>query len=148
MSSSLVGKCGLYCGACTIYVAGHDSEEWRNKIARKHNCSPDQVRCNGCGDLTSACWGNGCKVVLCTRAKGYTYCHECPDYENGACERFEALAKSYAEVGVDLRSNLHKIKSGMVEEWLAESAERFKCPTCGRSTSVWFTECHHCGSRL
>lgn len=147
MGTNLVGKCGLYCGACAIYVA-RDSEEWRNKIAKNHNCRPDQVACNGCGGLTSECWGNGCKVVLCTRAKGLSYCHECPEYENGTCERFEALSQSYSKVGVDLRANLHKIKEGKVQEWLRESAERFKCPECGGSISVWFTECQHCGARL
>ncbi len=148
MAQELVGKCGLYCGACTIYVAQHDSEEWREKIATKSNCSPEKVRCNGCGALTSECWGNGCKIVLCTRAKGVNYCYECSDFGEGKCDRFGNLAKSYLNAGVDLRKNLSRIQAGETDEWLRESAERFTCKTCGKPVSAWFTECHNCGTAL
>ncbi len=147
-SSHLVGKCGLYCGACTVYVAQRDSETWRKKIADNSNCTPEQVRCNGCGDLTSDCWGNGCKIVLCTRAKGVSYCYECPEYHQESCEKFSGLCKSYLQAGVDLRKNLSRIQTGETEEWLRESAARFTCQACGKPVSAWFSECHHCGSAL
>jgi hypothetical protein len=145
---SLVGKCGLYCGACGIYRAQRDSEEWRNRIASNYNCMLEQVCCNGCGDLTSECWGDGCKIVLCTRAKGVSHCFECPEYESGSCEKFEDLSRSYLEAGVDLRDNLVRIKEGKTEEWLEESRKKFTCKSCGSPIAVWNKKCHHCGDEI
>lgn len=147
-SKNIVGKCGLYCGACTIYRAQRDGEDLRNRIAEKSNCSPEQVRCNGCGELTSECWGKGCKIVVCIQAKGFKFCYECPEYENSSCSKYESLLKRYLGIGVDLRKNSSKIKEGKIDEWLQDSEELFKCKACGKPVSAWFIECHHCGSNL
>jgi len=118
---NLVGRCGLYCGACGIYRAERDDQEWRARIAKSYNCSTEQVRCNGCNALTSECWGNGCKIVLCTKAKGINFCFECQEYIDETCDKFKNLADDYLSTGVNLRENLLKIKEGKVEEWLRES---------------------------
>lgn len=146
--NELAGRCGLYCGACTIYRAERDSEELRNKLARDFKCEPDQVRCNGCGSLTPECWGNGCRIVACAEAKGFRYCFECPEYENGSCEKFEELAKDYLGIGVGLRSNLERIMKGETGEWLKESEERFRCKACGKPVCAWSKKCHHCKNEI
>ncbi len=148
MDISLVGKCGLYCGACSVYRGQRDDDESRNRIARNAKCSEDKVRCNGCGDLTNECWGYGCKLVVCSRTKGLNYCFECIEYQNNACAKHDKLSKAYLEIGVDLRENLRKIESGLTEEWLKESAEKFKCSNCGQPISAWAETCHKCGHNL
>lgn len=145
---NLAGKCGLYCGACSIYRSERDDQEWRGRIAEKANCSIEQVRCNGCGDLSSACWGNECRIVLCTRAKGVEFCFECQEYNNDSCDKFKALSMDYLEAGVNLRDNLAQIRDGRVEEFLKESQNRFTCKFCGKPVSVWNTKCHHCGVEM
>jgi hypothetical protein len=147
-SKNLVGKCGLFCGACSIYRAERDSEDWRTRIAEKSNCSVDKVRCNGCGDLTSECWGKGCKIVLCTQTRGYNFCYECPEYESNNCSKYDSLSKRYISVGVDLRENLRRIKEGKIDEWLLQSEELFRCTACDKPISAWSSECHRCGSKL
>mgnify|MGYP000862270264 CR=1 FL=1 len=143
----MAGKCGLYCGACSIYIAQRDSAKLRAQIASDFNCGEDQVRCNGCGDLTSECWGNGCAIVLCTRAREVDYCFECPDYENKTCEKFAKLANNYLENGVDLADNLKQIKAGKVEDWLQQCKERFSCQACGKPFTVHEVACWHCGNK-
>lgn len=145
---NLIGKCGLYCGACGIYRAQWDDQEWRGRIAANNNCSTEQVRCNGCGDLTSECWGNGCKIVVCTREKGINFCFECQEYNNNSCDKFENLSDSYQEAGINLRDNLMYIKDGREEEWLQESQKKFTCRACGKPISVWTTKCYHCGNEI
>jgi hypothetical protein len=61
VNENLVGRCGLYCGACIIYRAGKDSEKLRRTVAEKENCKPDEIRCEG--------WGKNCKIVKCLEAK-------------------------------------------------------------------------------
>jgi len=144
----LIGKCGLYCGACTIYRAERDNQEWRGRIAKKNNCSIEQVRCNGCGNLSSECWGNGCKIVLCTREKGVNFCFECQEYKNDNCNKFKRLANDYLEIGVNLKENLLRIQEGNAEEWLQESQKKFTCNACGKPLAMWTTKCHHCGTDI
>ncbi len=148
---SLVGRCGLYCGACGIYRAYKDNEEYQKRLAERFKCPPEKVKCEGCMALTPNSWGYNCKIVQCLRSKGLEFCYQCSEYENKSCEKFEKLAGPYLEEdGVDLRANLGRIRKGETEEWLRESEEKYKCPSCRKPLSVGAmkTKCYHCGADL
>ncbi|HYE09997.1 MAG TPA: DUF3795 domain-containing protein [Patescibacteria group bacterium] len=146
---NLVGKCGLYCGACTIYRAERDNQDWRSELASQFNCSSEQVRCNGCGSLTNECWGSGCKIVMCINSKGHKFCFECNEYKNNNCDKFSKVANRYAERSkIDLRANLMMIQNGETESWLEESKNRFSCRICGRPVVAGSKTCHHCNKDM
>ena len=148
---NLVGRCGLFCGACGIYRAYRDGGELRQRLARFFKCPPEKVRCEGCQALTQECWGNGCKIVECLNAKGLGFCYECSDFENHSCDTFEKFSERYLkEDDVDLRANLARIKAGDVDEWLKESEQKFRCPYCSKplTTKSFRRKCHHCGKEL
>lgn len=46
--TNLIGRCGLYCEICEIYHAYKDLKELQEKLTERHNCTPDEVRCEGC----------------------------------------------------------------------------------------------------
>lgn len=148
VNKNLVGKCGLYCGACGIYRAYKDDGEFLKRLAESFKCLPEKVRCEGCGALTPECWGNDCKIVLCLRSKGLEYCYQCSQYETLSCEKFEKIAEGYLEDGEDVRANFERIRKGETEEWLKESEQKFRCPTCGKSLPVYGLrgKCYHCGA--
>lgn len=148
---SLVGRCGLYCGACHIFRAYKDKGEYLQKAAKFHKLPPEKIKCEGCQALTADCWGSSCKILKCLDAKGFDYCYQCPDYDSRSCEKFEKFAEAYLkEDNVDLRANLERIKAGDYENWLKESEERFRCPKCGKPLSTYsrITECYHCNEKL
>jgi len=147
---SLVGKCGLYCGACGVYRADKDDGEFLRKLAENFKCPPEKVKCKGCGALTETCWGNDCQIVQCLKTRGLEFCYECDSYRSDSCEKFGRLAQRYMKIGVDVRKNLERIKRGEMETWLRESEQRFRCPTCAKPVPVYGTEgkCHHCGAAL
>lgn len=145
LNQTLVGRCGLYCGACSIYRAERDDPEYRKRLALRFDCPVEKVRCNGCGALTTDCWGYDCKFVKCLRGKGFEYCHECPEYQKRACQIYEEFSKNYLEEdGVDLRKNFEMIKAGKIDEWLRESKEFYTCKFCGKPTVAGAKKCHHC----
>ena len=147
--SALVGRCGLYCGACVIYRAERDDPEWQKRLAEHFKCPPEKVSCQGCGVLTPNCWGNDCGMVKCLNEKGYEFCYECSEYEAKTCDKFEEIWKRYAEEdSVDLRMNLSRIKEGKVEEWLRESEKLYTCPHCGKPITTGAKKCHHCNLKL
>ncbi len=151
VNTDLVGRCGLYCGACSIYRAYKDSGEYQQRVAKFLKCPPEKVRCEGCQALTPECWGNDCKFVICLNTKGFEFCYECPSYEDHTCEKYEKFSKDYLkEDGVDLRANLARIRAGGVTEWLEESEEKFRCPYCDKPLSVGALrkKCYHCSKEL
>lgn len=145
----LVGRCGLYCGACTIYRAYQDDGEYLKKVAEFFKCKPEQVRCEGCQVLTPECWGKECKIIQCLTSKNLAFCYECPQFNQHSCKKFEKLAKSYLEEdNVHLRANLDEIKLGRVGAWLEESRRRFRCPFCEKPLPVGSKTCYHCGKEF
>lgn len=52
---NLIGRCGLYCGACSIHHAYKDGLVHQERIAARFNYRLDQVRCDGCQVLTEDC---------------------------------------------------------------------------------------------
>jgi hypothetical protein len=47
-NNSLAGRCGLYCGVCEVYRAYRDLKKLQKELVKKHNCSPEEVRGEGC----------------------------------------------------------------------------------------------------
>ncbi|MEM3726062.1 MAG: DUF3795 domain-containing protein [Candidatus Bathyarchaeia archaeon] len=150
VNANLVGRCGLYCGACGVYRAYKDDGEFLKGIAESFKCSPEKMRCEGCMALTPECWGTGCKIVQCLESKGLEFCYQCGEYEKDSCDKFGKLAQRYAEIGVDVRANLERIKKGETEEWLRESEKKYRCPSCGKPLPVYGTKgkCYHCGASI
>ncbi|MEW6684683.1 MAG: GNAT family N-acetyltransferase [Candidatus Edwardsbacteria bacterium] len=147
---NLVGRCGLYCGACEIYRAYKDSEKLREEIASKHHCLPEEVRCEGCQTLEISGWaydkewGKNCKIAKCLNSKNLKYCYECAGYDY--CKTFGDFANICLKLGVDLRKNLKMIKKGKVDRWLEEQEKKWRCAECGKPISVDLKECHWCGT--
>ena len=152
VNKNLVGRCGLYCGACIIYRAYKDSEQLRQKIAQENNCKPEEIRCEGCqtaltnGWDVEEIWGKNCKIVKCLEAKGVNFCYECSEYLD--CIKFHGIADSCLKHGENLMENLNKIKTGKVNEWLEEEDKKWRCHKCGKPIAMQLTECHWCGAKL
>ena len=86
----LVARCGLYCGACAVYLKG-----------RCPGCRGDHSR-NACG-LRTLC-NSGCRIRTCCDSKGLETCASCPTHPvPKTCGKFNNFsAKLFAFL---LRSN-------------------------------------------
>lgn len=152
VNRNLVGRCGLYCGACIVYRAYKDSAELRESVAREHGGSPEDVMCEGCQTVAldgwdmDQKWGKNCSFVACLDERGLDFCYQCGVYQD--CEKFRGLTDSCLKQGEDLRENLEKIKAGKVDEWLQEEDRKWRCQRCGNPVSMHLTECHWCGEKL
>ena len=150
VDKNLVGRCGLFCGACGIYRGYKDGGEYRKGLADFFKVPQEKIRCNGCQVLTAECWGNNCKIVQCQNAKGYRFCIECPEYFTHACKVFEQLYEENLDKGIDLRANLARIKAGGVDAWLKDEDQKFRCPYCRRPIPAQLHSkiCYHCGNKI
>jgi hypothetical protein len=149
-ANNLVGCCGNYCGSCEIHRAYKDKGKLLVDTARKHNCLPADVRCEGCQALAisgwsrSEGWGRDCEIRKCLSNRGISFCFDCNEIT--ACDRWNELAASCLAAGMDLEASLQALKDGSIAEWLARQDARWRCqkcaqPTCATEASV----CHRCG---
>lgn len=151
---NLIGRCGLYCGICEIYRAGKDSKGLRETLASRHNCRPEEVRCDGCQKLGVSGWsqeeewGTNCKILKCLNAKKLNFCYECSEYDT--CQNHAEFAKICSGLRMDLRENLRMIQRGKAEEWLLAQDKKWRCPKCNHPiiVSYNFKICHWCGTKL
>ena len=99
----LVGRCGLYCGACRSYLRG---------------------KCPGCEKNEKATW---CKVRTCCQENRYTTCGDCASYTDPKdCANFNNLISRI--VGFVLRSDrracILRIREVGTKAYATEMAEK------------------------
>jgi len=141
---SLIGRCGLYCGACNIYRVYTDKKlDRQKKMAEFFKCKPEQVRCQGCQNLTSGDWCNDCKILQCLDKSKFQYCHECGKIET--CDTYQELNRRYDEMPY---KNLQRLKEIGETKWLEEKIKRWTCLGCGAPIEYDQDKCTKCNFDL
>ncbi len=72
----LMAPCGLYCGACGVYIATRDgNEKFRTVMGNLYGTKPEETACLGCmqPDPPNKMYGycRECKIRECVTSKGY-----------------------------------------------------------------------------
>lgn len=138
--------CGLYCGACAILVAT-ESNEVEKLLEREEAAgyTVEQLTCHGCRTDVLACFCADCEMRLCARERGVAFCAGCADYPCVHNRAFQADEHPHHSVVI---KNLDAIRERGAGAWLAEQAERWKCPSCGARFTWYEDKCGSCGSEL
>jgi len=137
----LIGRCGLYCGACNIYrVYVDQKKDKQKKMAEFFKCRPEQVRCQGCQNLTPDDWCSGCKIIECLYNHKYDYCFRCEEIEH--CDAYQELNGRYENRPY---KNLERLKEVGEQQWLEEQLKRWHCPGCGEPIENEEKVCEECG---
>jgi hypothetical protein len=144
----LVGRCGLYCGACSIYRGYKDQGEFLSELSAKLNVPKEKIRCEGCSALTPDCWGTGCKIVECLNGKGYEFCDQCELFKEKSCDKYENVASRYLKRGEDIRVEIGRIRKMGFKAWLREQDLKWRCEQCQAPVSVHASKCYSCGHPL
>jgi hypothetical protein len=149
----LVGRCGLFCGACVIYRTFKDKDVERAEgLAEHFKCAPEEIRCNGCQNPQLGDWSFGkepdgserCEIQRCLDSRGYKYCYQCPKLLE--CDLWEEkVNKSYEEVPYH---NLMRLKEIGERAWLEEQESMWRCPKCDRPIDFFTESCRACGTDL
>jgi hypothetical protein len=95
VDTALVAKCGLYCGACKMYL---------------------NDKCPGCTKNDKTAW---CKIRICTMENSFLSCAECKQFEDPMkCKKFNnVMSKIFAFI---FRSNraacINQIRENGIEK--------------------------------
>ena len=144
--------CGLYCGACSIYVAGIRGDSKRlEQIARamaEYLGRPVEVKdlaCGGCLSGVIALQCRDCVRRACALGKGLTHCAQCSDFP---CQRIIDFNNDGMRHHSEVLDNIRRQRLIGIDAWIEEQKERWRCHNCGHAVDWYINQCPDCGTTL
>jgi hypothetical protein len=147
----LVAPCGLYCGACPMYLATQDGEEKIKTLlqqfgARDPKMSLADLQCDGCiagGRIASFC--RKCGMRECAQSKtNVTRCSDCADFP---CSRITSFNNDGMLHHAEVLQNCRQLREAGIKEWAKREEERWSCPQCRAPISWYDKACSRCGTK-
>ena len=149
---NLAAPCGLFCGACTIYVAQRRGDTKRltqiaqNVGVRKNRLiNLSDLNCEGCLSDVVSFFCRECTLRSCVSGKGVTHCFHCSDFPCQQILDFNDDGRPHHGEVVD---NIRRQKEIGLETWISEQKERWQCPQCKCVVDWYTTECPECTAPL
>ena len=133
--------CGLYCQACSWFIASHEDPEKLKRLAARMNYSETECSCSGCRSDNRLPYCRNCRMSACAAERGIDFCSECPEYPCQDLKTFQAALPHRLE----LWANLERIGSVGYSQWLKEMREHYSCPRCQTLNSAYDLKCRKCG---
>lgn len=140
---ALIAACGLYCGACGIYLATQENDNGRIlQYALVLNQSFEETLCDGCGAQRKSLHCSGmCTFIDCKKQKGVSFCADCKEFPCQALIEFKSGMPHRSEM-LEAQIRLKKIGA---DNWLREMKDYFSCPRCRTANSAYHQACRKCG---
>jgi hypothetical protein len=149
---NLVAPCGLYCGACPMYLATTQNSDEKLKAmlqqfgAGRSNVNREDFVCEGClggGKLASFC--RRCNLRECAAGKpNVTRCSDCPDFP---CSKITNFNNDGMRHHSEVLENLRQIKQMGMKKWTEHEEDRWRCPQCKANLSWYDEKCSKCGEK-
>ncbi len=135
--------CGLYCEACSLFIATKEDPERLKKLAEKFHLSEETMRCYGCRSEKRGPYCQQCKMSACAAERGIDFCVECPEYPCDDLKAFQAERPHRIELWEDLE----RIHAVGYETWMEEARKKYSCPSCKTTNSAYDLQCRNCGEK-
>jgi hypothetical protein len=150
---NLVATCGLYCGACPMYLDSQSgSDQKTREFMQQLGSKPPEVKredlqCDGClgnGKLISFC--AKCAIRSCAKSKTVAYCSDCSEFP---CSRITDFNNNYGKLlhHSEALANLRHLREMGIKEWAKSEEERWRCPQCQNRISWYDRACSKCGTK-
>lgn len=148
----LAAPCGLYCGACTLYVAQRRSDSKRliqlaqNITIRKdRSITLNDLDCKGCLSNRVSFFCRECNLRSCVYAKDLTHCAQCTEFP---CQQIIDFNDDGRPHHGEVLTNIRRQKKIGLDTWISEQKERWRCSNCD-SIVDWYThKCPECDAPL
>lgn len=132
--------CGLYCRACSWFIATTEEAERLKRLSAELNYSEEEGKCYGCRSGKRLPYCKKCKMFDCATKRGINFCSECEDYPCPALKQFQAAMPHRLE----LWRNLEQIRAHGYKKWLQEVRKNYICPNCQTINSTYDKKCRKC----
>lgn len=139
---TLAAVCGLFCPACSIFIATHEDPQRLQTIAERSGYSVEDITCEGCRSDRRYPFCATCYMYACAAQKGIDFCGACADYPCDQLKEFQAARPHRLE----LWQNQARIQDVGYEQWFAEMLAHYACPACQTLNSAYDAACRKCGA--
>ncbi len=137
---TLASVCGLYCGACSVYIGTTEDPARLKRHAAQYGLTAEETSCLGCRSAKIPKIRTDCKFPSCAAAHGVEFCGECPEYP---CSELQAF-KAECPHRNDIFRDLEQINRIGVTEWLRQARTHYTCSACGTVNSPYDLKCREC----
>jgi hypothetical protein len=134
--------CGLFCPACTIYIASHEDHQRLPALAKRYGVSAAAVSCDGCRSDQRYAYCATCHMFRCAAEKGIDFCGQCAQHPCPEMRQFQEQKPHRLEI---FQAQARIAKVGY-EQWFREMSERYSCRLCGTINSTYDLKCWRCGA--
>jgi hypothetical protein len=134
--------CGLFCPACTAYIANHEDPDRLAYMAKSFGCGPQDMECLGCRSEKLAIHCRACAFKTCAREHGVDFCGECPE---GPCKNLKKFQTEKPH-RIELWDDHRRIREVGHVKWHLEKMEHYACPQCGTVNSAYDLTWRKCKS--
>ncbi len=146
---NLAAPCGLYCGACSMYIAGKrgDSkrlEQMLSGLAQYYGKELElkDIVCEGCLSEIVAVHCRDCAIRDCAIEKGCIHCAQCSVFP---CEKINAFNNDGMSHHGEVLSNIKRQHDIGIDAWIKEQEKRWRCPNCNCAMDWYSDQCPDCG---
>lgn len=139
----LAAVCGLFCPACSVYIASTQDPARLKVLAERFGVSEGEMECHGCRSEKRGLYCNNfCKMAGCARQKGVDFCGQCPEYPCAELKTFQGRMPHR----IELWDSHERIKAAGWETWYREMVEHYSCRECAAINSAYDARCRGCGA--
>lgn len=150
---NLAAPCGLYCGACSAYVAGKRGdtkrlEDLAKRVAQywSQEVEVKDLACEGClSTEVIALYCRDCGLRACVFEKGLTHCAQCSVFP---CQRITDFNNDGIRHHSEVLDNVQRQRKIGIDAWVKEQEERWRCPECGCAVDWYARQCTGCDTAL
>lgn len=149
----LIAPCGLYCGACSILLAGKRRDQRLLEqiaevltIQQGQPIRAEDLACDGClsNDVVAIVCRN-CELRACALQKGVRHCSECPD---SPCQPLADFSKDGLPHHAEVLESIQRQRKIGFDAWAEEQTLRWRCPACGGDIDWYASQCYQCAATL
>jgi hypothetical protein len=102
LDKNLAAVCGLYCKACSWFIATAEEPERLERLAAQMHFSIEESKCYGCRSDKRLSYCERCKMSACAGERGIDFCSECEKYPCDDLKRFQSAMPHRIELWVNL----------------------------------------------
>lgn len=138
---TIAAVCGLYCAACTLFIATKEDPARLKGLAARFQLSEEVITCYGCRSTKRGPYCETCKMFSCAAERGIDFCIECSEYPCDGLKQFQ----SERPHRIELWDNLEQIRAMGYKHWLKSIQGHYTCPKCRSINSAYDSICRKCG---
>ena len=141
--SNKIAYCGIYCGACKIFISSKNNEI--KELAEQTKIPVEYLECHGCRSKKNNLCCMNCGIKRCCMQKEIEACNQCEEFPCSVLKAFDNDEYPHHSGVID---SLKELSANGQDTWLKKQNKRWSCTNCQTIYHWYETECENCGKEV